>query len=220
MKSRKSKVSLQENGRNAFSYSNLKGLVGKHFDKMSRIISNVVAKDAPPFEVGVGSGTSIKSGRYRNTPLPLLPNIRKAEVKVGEPNLFMKLFGIKQKVNTKVELYEGANKRSNRYLRRCYTRMLKDIGAGYDKDAGKVVFRRNLHEIDRKKLTRKERKRLNFETKRYWHIALMLLIRSKSYRMAVMSKVVGKVDRWYHRDFTVKELFSLNKRYSELVSNN
>lgn len=69
---------------------------------------------------------------YMGTPLPLLPDIRKAEVSVGTLHPVLDSFGITKKVGGEVHLYPGPNRKLNQYLIHEYKRMIKTIG-------GKVV---------------------------------------------------------------------------------
>lgn len=211
-------ILLQRVNGNAF-YSNLKRKVEALYSSLNDRFSGAIERNMLPMELTNSTGGR-KGGRFMNTPLPLLPSIRKAEVEVGKANPWLSLFGINSKIDTKVKLWEGANKKSNRYLRYRYLRMLKCIGAKKDEDLNKIVWNVNLHEIDIKKLTRKQRKKLNADNRKYWNIALSLLIKSTSYRMCILGKVAGKIDRWYHRDYTVYRLKKLNASYNKIVSRN
>lgn len=65
---------------------------------------------------------------YLGTPLPLLPDISKAEITIGQANPALEEFGIVSKEDGEVRLYPGPNKKLNRYLNVQYSRMIKVIG--------------------------------------------------------------------------------------------
>lgn len=68
-----------------------------------------------------------RPGRFVNTSLPLLPDIRKASVDKGKYSKFFELFGLKLRVDSETILEKGPNKKANRYLRYNYIRMVKSL---------------------------------------------------------------------------------------------
>lgn len=72
-------------------------------------------------------------GRYYNTSLPLIPNIRHLSVQEKCHDVFLNLFGIKSRKcesdGNLVILRSGPNKRANRYLKYQYSRLMNQLCA-------------------------------------------------------------------------------------------
>jgi hypothetical protein len=64
---------------------------------------------------------------FYGTPLPLIPDIRTSEVNEGVVGTLLEAFGIVKKFGRIVTLYQGPNRRSNRYLVFQYNRLIKTI---------------------------------------------------------------------------------------------
>jgi hypothetical protein len=66
---------------------------------------------------------------FYGTPLPLIPDIRKSEVSEGAVGILLEALGVShiKKFERYVTLTQGPNKRSNRYLRIQYKRLIKSI---------------------------------------------------------------------------------------------
>lgn len=113
----------------------------KHSGKMDKVIAGTTPKlkktlgsrlrEEPfvlePSEMAGGGG-----GKFLGLPLPLLPDISKSIVEVGEEHSLLKIYGIEQRNGTKVSLFRGPNRKANRYLRYQYSRMLEAIGGTLD----------------------------------------------------------------------------------------
>jgi hypothetical protein len=126
---------------------------------------------------------------YFGTPLPLIPDIRRCEVEDGIVGKLLQAFGVKKSFNRKVTLFGGPNHRKNRYLRIHYTRLIQSIGGEMlESDSytpAHVNWKNNYYKIDLEKLTRKERKLLKKNSRRYWGIANQLLLKSTIFRAAL-----------------------------------
>lgn len=83
---------------------------------------SALRKDA--FELS--DGQPVNKG-FVGTSLPLLPNIRRADVKIGSLDFYLKLFGVSKRVGGTITLSGGPNRRANRYLRVQYMRMITAI---------------------------------------------------------------------------------------------
>lgn len=128
-------------------YSNLKLLkakraaeakLNKHKAKVTKVIEDTTVKlkeilgsrltqepyNLKPSEMGGGGGGS----RFLGLPLPLLPDISKSQVEVGVDHEVLKVYGIKQRADTKVLLWKGPNRKANRFLKFQYARMIQSIG--------------------------------------------------------------------------------------------
>jgi hypothetical protein len=105
---------------------------------------------------------------FYGTPLPLIPDIRKSEVSEGFVSDVLQMFGVKKSFDRRVTLFQGPNKRSNRYLVFHYKRMIEAIDGNLVKGdihtPGHVVWEHNFYKFsdpDRKNvkkapLSRKE----------------------------------------------------------------
>lgn len=87
-----------------------------------------------------------KSGCYMNTSLPLLPNVRKTEIKAGDENKFKLSFDVS---NRTVKLYGCMNSRHNRYLKSQYARMLKSLGC-FTEWKGFPIYKNGVPVVDSK----------------------------------------------------------------------
>jgi hypothetical protein len=71
---------------------------------------------------------NLRNGRYLNSSLPLIPDIRSLTIQGKKQNLILSLFNIRTRRDEtdggKVILKGGPNGRKNRYLRYQYRRML------------------------------------------------------------------------------------------------
>lgn len=159
---------------------------------------------------------------FAGTSLPLFPDIRKIEIILGKPSRFLSLFGITKQEGRTATILKGPNSRSNRYLRVQYTRLIKSIGGSFRKNKSpnkgvyvhwNVVFRK----LKLEKTSRKVRKNASKRCRIYWGIALQLIRRSHVFRMAVLMKVCGKVNRWFHRDLSFDELKEISQTYLDIV---
>lgn len=65
---------------------------------------------------------------FAGTPLKLFPNVRETEMDLGKKSSWFTLFGIERRIGTVVKMYQGPNRRVNRYLTFQYTRLFKSIG--------------------------------------------------------------------------------------------
>ncbi len=85
------------------------------------------------------------------TPLPLLPDIRKSEVSGGTVGKLLEAFGIVKGFDRRVTLYQGPNKRKNRYLVYQYKRLIKSIDGELVKGTidipGHVVWSHNFYKL-------------------------------------------------------------------------
>jgi hypothetical protein len=72
-------------------------------------------------------------GKYCNTSLPLIPDIRSLSIQESAHDLFLSLFKIRTRksedIGSKIVLRGGPNGRRNRYLKYQYKRLLELIGA-------------------------------------------------------------------------------------------
>jgi hypothetical protein len=88
---------------------------------------------------------------FYGTPLPLIPDIRKSEVSEGFVSNVLQLFGLQKKFERKVTLFQGPNKRANRYLVFHYRRMIEAIDGtivkGNVNTPGHVVWTHNFYEF-------------------------------------------------------------------------
>lgn len=174
-------------------------------------------------------------GRFLTTALPLLPDIRNAKVEKGKLDWYLKIFGVSRREDSKVTLLKGPNKKANRYLTYHYIRMLKAMygeitfirpklldSEGYEYRGPSVPYRidfqKIVKDIDLSKLTRKEKKAHNKKLRTYWGISYQLLRSSTAFQTAILIKVLGKVTRWSHRDFTISDLQKLFKQYKKIVT--
>jgi hypothetical protein len=66
---------------------------------------------------------------FYGSSLPLIPDIRSSEVNGGVVGKLLEAFGVKKKFGRIVTLYQGPNRRSNRYLVFQYNRLLRSIDA-------------------------------------------------------------------------------------------
>lgn len=69
---------------------------------------------------------------FLGLPLPLFPDISKAEVTVGVIDKVLHVLGISKKKGTTVSLWKGPNGRANRYLNHEYMRMVSTWGGTLD----------------------------------------------------------------------------------------
>lgn len=88
----------------------------------------ICAKPALPSEPAVLKDRDVLKGGYRGTPLPILPDIRKAEVDVGTSTPWLLEYGINKMEGKEIRLFPGPNKKLNRYLTHEYNRMISIIG--------------------------------------------------------------------------------------------
>jgi hypothetical protein len=76
----------------------------------------------------IRSGDVSRNGRYKNTSLPLIPDIRSESIQQKGQDLFLSLFNIRTRKSAiggnSVILRGGPNGRRNRYLKYQYDRML------------------------------------------------------------------------------------------------
>jgi hypothetical protein len=157
---------------------------------------------------------------FAGTSLPLFPDIRNIIVEAGALSRVLSLFGVKKQVGRSISLLKGPNHRSNRYLRFQYTRLIKSIGGVVCRSSNgpafvkwKIIFRK----LDNSKLTNKQKKLYRKKCKTFWGIGMQLIRRSHVFRFAVLMKSCGRIDRWFHRDFSIYELKNLNKVYLNIV---
>src|SRR6266550_5603250 len=64
---------------------------------------------------------------YFGTPLPLIPDIRKCVVSEGKIGKLLDALGVAKRFERVVTLSAGPNRRSNRYLKFQYDRLIKSI---------------------------------------------------------------------------------------------
>ncbi|HYT42844.1 MAG TPA: hypothetical protein VEP90_10880 [Methylomirabilota bacterium] len=83
--------------------------------------------------------------------MPLLPDIRKSEVSGGTVGKLLEAFGIVKGFDRRVTLYQGPNKRKNRYLVYQYKRLIKSIDGELVKGTidipGHVVWSHNFYKL-------------------------------------------------------------------------
>lgn len=196
-----------------------------------------------PSEMGIGGG-----GKFLGLPLPLLPDISKSEVTIGEDNSVLKVYGISQREDTEVVLFKGPNRKANRYLKHQYTKMLESIGGtidpgqatgsvqgstklnlSYTPEGGHVdkfgrkippsiIWSLKLRELVGMPLKRADKQALKRRIKTFWHIAMNLLVNSKSFRLALLNKTLAK-HGWFHRAYTISDLVEFNKGFLEIAKN-
>lgn len=196
-----------------------------------------------PSEMGGGGGS-----KFLGLPLPLLPDISISNVTVGEDNKILKVYGISQRADTEVALFKGTNRKANRHLRYQYSRMLECIGGtidpreatgsiqrktnlkinyrpkgGFVDEFGRktppiIIWTLKLRELVEKSLSRGTKQALKKRIKKFWHIAMDLLVNSKSFRLAVLNRSLAK-HGWFHRAFTVLDVRNFNDGYRDIADN-
>jgi hypothetical protein len=160
---------------------------------------------------------------FYGTPLPLIPDIRKSEVSEGAVGILLDAFGVSKRFERVVTLTQGPNKRSNRYLVFQYKRLIKSIDGtivkGNKNTLAHVNWMHNFYNLSSPTsgLSSKDRKNLRAKARSYWVIAVQLLRTSLAFRMALIKKSMGKTGRWFHRDFDIEDLFSINQMYQEIA---
>jgi hypothetical protein len=159
---------------------------------------------------------------FYGTSLPLIPDIRTSEVSLGLAGKLLEAFGVSRKFGRTVTLYQGPNRRANRYLVFQYNRLIKSIDGstvrGTVHTAAHVVWPHNFYKASRTLiLTSQRRKELRGKARVYWGIANQLLGSSRAFRTAVIKKCMGKAGRWFHRNIDLQELFDINKKYQAIA---
>jgi hypothetical protein len=159
---------------------------------------------------------------FYGTPLPLIPDIRTSDVSEGIVGKLLEAFGVRKKFGRTVTLYQGPNKRSNRYLVIQYNRLIKSIDGstvkGTEHTPAHVVWTHNFYLASKSSITTAaEHKVLRRKARIFWGIANQLIRNSLAFRIAVIKKSLGKVGRWFHRDFDVHDLFEFNGNYQKIA---
>lgn len=221
-------------------------IILEHTPKLKVQIMNRLTEEPfefKPSEMGGGGGS-----KFLGLPLPLLPDISISNVTVGEDNKILEVYGISQRADTEVALFKGTNRKANRHLKYQYIRMLECIGGTLDpreatgqiqvktkfnfnyrpkggfvdefgrKVSPKIIWSLKLRELMEKSLGRNARHALKRRTKTFWHIAMDLLVNSKSFRLAVLNRTLAK-HGWFHRAFTVVDLRNFNDGYRNIADN-
>jgi hypothetical protein len=162
-------------------------------------------------------------------PLMFIPNIRKSEVNIGTTSKILNFFGINKKLGTSVTLYLGPNKKANRYLKYQYIRLIRSIGGRilYEKVFSEacnktiyvphVIWIKKQTSVNLLNQSLDERKKLKANFRKFWAIALNLLVNSQIYRQTLLIKTLGKKDRWFHRDYWIHPLAGFNEDYVRIV---
>lgn len=212
--------------------------------KLNRILGSRLTEEPynlKPSEMGGGGGS-----KFLGLPLPLLPDISKSQVEVGVDQEVLKIYGIKQRADTKVSLWKGPNRKSNRYLKFQYARMIQSIGGtlqktgkasltvktNFDLDSikrlgpqedkfgrtipRKVVWTFKIRELMKSSLSRVERKALKKRSETYWRIGMDLLVNSQALRLALFNKTMSR-HGWLHRNYEVWKLEKFNKQYKMIT---
>lgn len=112
---------------NKFSYGKLKSLFPVWVKQLGQRISGTLGA-----EPVVLSDSGVLCKGWRGTPLPLLPDIRHTEIKIGELDTLLSKYGIAKKTGGEVTLYPGPNKKANRYLDNQYKRIIKRAGGYFE----------------------------------------------------------------------------------------
>lgn len=227
-----------------FGFGSVSKVLNEWYDNFAHTMGNLLNQESDEIVIedrkvkaGATSAQNLhRPGRFINTSLPLIPDIRKSSTELGERNQFLGLFGISVRVGSKVKLEKGPNKRANRYLVYMYLKMLRAIfgtitfvyASKVDPETKakvkrshpvRVDYSKVLKSVDVKKCTRKERKDFNKRMRLFWALGLCLLRKSNAFQTAVLMKVLGRVGRWFHRDKTLKEISYLHKTFSRIVAN-
>lgn len=134
------------------------GTMDKVIDKTTPKLRDILAsrlQEEPygfkPSEVAGGGGS-----RFWGLPLPLLPDISLSSVEVGEEGSLLKLYGIKQREGTIVQLAKGPNRKANRYLKFQYIRLLESLGGTiFPEDNSKTLHDKTIFGIGLMKAKRK-----------------------------------------------------------------
>jgi hypothetical protein len=156
---------------------------------------------------------------FFGAPLPLIPDVRKTEVETGIVGLLLEAFGVNKTFERTVNLYKGPNKKFNRYLVFQYKRLINSIDGklvnGTMDEASHIVWSHNFYKLTAadNEMTSKERKILKKKVRKYWGIGNQLIRNSIAFRTAVLKKTLGKPDRWFHRHFSIEDLFEIFKKY-------
>jgi hypothetical protein len=162
-------------------------------------------------------------------PLRFLPDIRKSDIILGEGNKFLKLFGLSKRTWSIMTFYKGPNKKLNRYLNFQYTRLVKSIGGQIKTDkvyskllnrnvvTRSIIWKVKLRDMDTSGMTRAQKKMNKTSIRKFWAIAMNLIVNSQAYRLVLMTKVLGKKERWFHRDIKLLSLAFLNYSYLKIV---
>jgi hypothetical protein len=166
---------------------------------------------------------------FCGTPLRLIPNIRDTDIDLGEGHEILEAFGIKRRTGTVVTLFQGPNRRLNRYLAYQYKRLILSIGGSihtrtelvkeFDriKKTRYVKWATVMTKVDMAKWKKKEKKVFRFKIRKFWNIGLNLLLNSAAFRITLFLKVLGKSGRWFHRDVNLVELVQYNKEYLKIA---
>jgi hypothetical protein len=162
---------------------------------------------------------------FFGTPLPLIPDIRSSEVTEGTVGLLLNAFGVAKKFNRTVTLSQGPNKRLNRYLVFQYNRLIKSINGTVTKgdvmNMSDVIWAHDFYRLSAPDsgVCAMDRQILRKRCRKYWGIACQLLRKSLAFRIAVLKKTLGKVDRWFHRNFDIEDLYFINREYERIANN-
>jgi hypothetical protein len=177
--------------------------------------------------------TDDHSGKgFAGTSLMLFPNVRETEVELGEKGSWFKLFGIDKRIGTIITMYLGPNRRTNRYLTFQYIRLFKSIGGKLNNTyhwseqlqrnytVKSVDWEFSLKDIYRPKgIDHALKKKWRRNTRIFWAIGLNLIVNSSAFRVVMITSVLGKAKRWYHRDIMLAKLYYYNKSYLKIVKN-
>jgi hypothetical protein len=166
---------------------------------------------------------SFNNKGFFGTPLPLIPDVRKTEVSDGVVGLLLESLGVKKRFDRVVTLQKGPNKRLNRYLVYNYKRLIKSIDGtlvpgNVDKMAH-VIWEHDFYKLTSPDnyLSARQRKELRRKARKFWGIANQLIKQSISFRTAVLRKILGKTDRWFHRDFDIVDLNEIFNHYQKIA---
>jgi hypothetical protein len=171
--------------------------------------------------------TDDHSGRgFAGTSLRLFPNVRETKIDLGEESVWFKIFGINKRVGTVVTMWLGPNRRLNRYLSFQYTRLIGSIEGEVvsskvysDKLKKNFVIKSVKWNVSLKKISSISKashplkRAWRVRSRKFWAIALNLIVNSVTFRIVMITGVLGKSGRWYHRNMNIAKLLAYNRSY-------
>lgn len=114
--------------------------------KLKGILEFQQTKEPYKFQPSMMAGSG--GCKFLGLPFPLLPDISTSHVAVGGDNPVLKPYGISQREDTVVSLFQGPNRKANRYLKWQYIRMLSSIGATLNPMYGGSLQKRTGFDMD------------------------------------------------------------------------